>query len=264
MRNWQMKIDCHGRSEGKVQWLEQIPKCSTSQAGEYLHIVVAGVRDIKMFLCMHIYTITFYWCISCAFCWCRSPVTLQISCIFIRILASNWHALRSAFLGVILLFFHQPQPFPPPKKNSFVRLPTRPTENTWGSRNSPTWPKECRNFQRISTNQVVLSENHPGPNLLPLWMLFLETKATNCNRWISGRFQQTQPSKNHCRIWDPNISLNVVVGPCNLVFQPGVPIAEYLADNIKTMMTRKNALVPKKMEIRSTYSEATSDVVVCK
>ena len=60
MRNWQMKIDCHGRSEGKVQWLEQIPKCSTSQAGEYLHIVVAGVRDIKMFLCMNDYTITFY------------------------------------------------------------------------------------------------------------------------------------------------------------------------------------------------------------
>ena len=169
---------------------------------------------------------------------------------------------EECFLGCHPSFLPSTSTFSPPKKNSFVRLPNDPLKTPEGRGIHQPDQKNAgisNESQRISG-----SFTRKPPNLLPLGMIFLEIKATNCNRWISGRVQQTQPSKNHCRIWDPNISLNVVVGPCNLVFQPGVPIAEYLADNIKTMMTRKNALVPKKMEIRSTYSEATSDVVVCK
>lgn len=196
------------------------------------------------------------------FFWCRSPVTLQIFCIFYQNSCFKLTCSEECFLGCHPSFL--PSTSTVSQKKPRCDSQHDPLKTPEGRGIHQPGPSRNAGMQRISTNQVVLSENHPGPNLLPLWMIFLETKATNCNRWISGRFQQTQPSKNHCRIWDPNISLNVVVGPCNLVFQPGVPIAEYLADNIKTMMTRKKCTGTKKMEIRSTYSEATSDVVVCK
>lgn len=99
-----------------------------------------GYQNVSLYAYLYNYLLLMHF--MCFF-WCRSPVTLQISCFFYQNSCFKLTCSEECFLGCHPSFLPSTSTFSQ-KKTSFVRLPTRPTENTWGSRNSPTWTNKTK------------------------------------------------------------------------------------------------------------------------